>query len=71
MAEGKGHPLPASGEARHDEIPDSVASEKGVGQDPEAVTARHPTAVAPDGRPYDARPPGAERVGRSEPEPGP
>ena len=52
MAEGKGHPLPASGEARHDEIPESLEAEKGLGQDAEEITSPHPQAVDPQGKPY-------------------
>lgn len=47
-----GHPLPASDEARHGEIPEGAEREKGVGADPEeAVQPRRP-AVNPDGEPY-------------------
>jgi hypothetical protein len=52
MSEGKGHPLPASGEARHNEIPEGLAEEKGRGQDPEAIASPDPEAVNPDGEPY-------------------
>ena len=56
MAADKRHPLPASKEARGEEIPESFETEKGVGDDPaEAVQpARQP--VAPDGEPYDGAP---------------
>lgn len=50
--EGKGHPLPASGEARHGEIPEAVEAEKGVGDDAEAVVQPEGRAVNPDGEPY-------------------
>jgi len=50
--EGKGHPLPASGEARHGEIPESVEAEKGVGDDAEAAVQPEGCAVNPDGEPY-------------------
>lgn len=49
---GKGHPLPASDEARHDEIPEGVEQEKGLGDDGEAAVQPDPTAVNPDGEPY-------------------
>lgn len=52
MSEGKGHPLPASGEARHDEIPEGVERDKGLGQDPAETTTPHPKSVNPDGEPY-------------------
>ncbi|MBV9931352.1 MAG: hypothetical protein JO013_10460 [Alphaproteobacteria bacterium] len=50
--EGKGHPLPASEEARHAEIPESVETEKGRGDDAAAVVTPAGTAVNPDGEPY-------------------
>jgi hypothetical protein len=50
--EGKGHPLPGSGEARHNEIPEGLEHEKGLGQDPAEVTSPHPGSVNPDGEPY-------------------
>lgn len=49
---GKGHPLPASEEARHDEIPEQVAEAKGHGDDSEAAARPGGTAVNPDGEPY-------------------
>jgi hypothetical protein len=52
VAEGKGHPLPGSGEARHNEIPEGVAAEKGRGEDPAEITTPHPDAVDPDGEHY-------------------
>ena len=52
MSEGKGHPLPASGEARHNEVPEAVEQEKGRGQDPAGITTPHPGGVNPDGEPY-------------------
>jgi hypothetical protein len=49
---GSGHPLPASGEARHNEIPEDIEREKGRGDDdPEVATPDEP-AVNPDGEPY-------------------
>lgn len=48
---GKGHPLPGSGEARHNEIPEHLAREKGRGDDPGEVI-QPDEAVAPDGEPY-------------------
>ena len=59
MGGGKGHPLPASDEARHGEIPEGVAEDKGCGDD--AAAAIHPGAKAadPDGEPYPFdQPPG-------------
>jgi hypothetical protein len=49
---GKGHPLPASDEARHDEIPEGVAEEKGRGDDSRPVVQPGRDAVNPDGEPY-------------------
>ncbi len=51
MTESKGHPLPASGEARHNEIPETMEREKGRGDDPAAVV-QPDGAVNPDGEPY-------------------
>jgi hypothetical protein len=52
MTGGKGHPLPGSGEARHNEIPEEMEREKGRGDDsPEVATPDRP-AVNPDGEPY-------------------
>lgn len=51
MVGGKGHPLPASGEARHNEIPETLEQEKGRGDDPAAVV-QPDGAVNPDGEPY-------------------
>ena len=79
---GKGHPLPGSGEARHNEIPEGVAEEKGRGQDPEEITTPNPEGVNPDGEAYRygdlGRGPGSGAdpnrdppVERGEPEPGP
>ena len=48
---GKGHPLPGSDEARHDEIPERAEAEKGRGDDP-APVVQPDRAVAPDGEPY-------------------
>ena len=49
---GKGHPLPASDEARHDEIPEDVAEAKGRGGDSKPAVQPAGTAVNPDGEPY-------------------
>lgn len=48
----KGHPLPASDEARHREIPESLEREKGTGDDDEAVVQPGSEAVNPNGEPY-------------------
>ena len=75
MGVGKGHPLPGSGEARHNEIPEGVAEEKGRGQDPTAITTPHPDGVNPDGEPYRyddlGRGPPTDKGVEDEPEPGP
>jgi len=49
---GKGHPLPRSDEARHNEIPEHLEREKGCGDDPKAANQPAGEAVAPDGEPY-------------------
>ncbi|MDQ8758049.1 hypothetical protein RCO27_17620 [Sphingosinicella sp. LHD-64] len=53
------HPLPASEEAREDELPENLVSEKGTGED--SVEAVQPAGkpVGPDGEPY------GEPTGRS------
>jgi|GEM_PF-1088626 len=82
MSEGKGHPLPGSGEARHNEIPERAAEEKGRGQDPAEITTPHPGGVNPDGERYryddlgrgpptDGGVAETPAVERGEPEPGP
>ena len=48
----KGHPLPASDEARHGEIPEPLEREKGTGDDDPHVVQPAPQAVNPDGEPY-------------------
>lgn len=64
MAEGKGHPLPESDEARHNEIPESLSEQKGRGDDGKSLVQPDPTGVNPDGEPYRyddlGRGPGAE-----------
>lgn len=49
---GGGHPLPASGEARHEEIPEHLEREKGRGDDSKAIVQPQDEAVTPDGEPY-------------------
>ena len=49
---GQGHPLPASDEARHAEIPESLAETKGRGGDSKPAVQPGPDAVNPDGEPY-------------------
>ena len=49
---GTGHPLPGSDEARHNEIPEDVAEEKGRGDDSKPVVQPGREAVNPDGEPY-------------------
>lgn len=77
MSEGKGHPLPDSGEARHNEIPEGLAEDKGRGQDSAEIVSPSPEAVNPDGEPYryddlGRGPPTDEGVqDEHEPEPGP
>lgn len=49
-----GHPLPASAEARHGEIPETLERRKGEGDDAPDAAAADPVAVDPDGKPYPA-----------------
>ena len=51
---GKGHPLPGSDEARHDQIPEHLERDKGRGDDAEARIQPPGDAVTPDGEPYSA-----------------
>lgn len=52
MSGDKGHPTPGSDEARHNEIPESLAAEKGRGDDPKPVVQPGRDAVNPDGERY-------------------
>ena len=69
---GKGHPLPGSDEARHNEIPQHIALEKGRGADAREVVQPDPEAVNPDGEPYSyadlGRGPGSGRHGEQDDE---
>jgi hypothetical protein len=47
------HPLPDSGEARHDEIPEPLEREKGRGDDAAGTIQPALPAVNPDGEPYE------------------
>ena len=58
---GKGHPLPASDEARHDEIPEALAAEKGRGDDAKPAARPGSDAVNPDGEPYPGGVPGTSQ----------
>ena len=49
---GKGHPLPASDEARHNEVPEHLERDKGRGDDAEAANQPAEDPVTPDGEPY-------------------
>jgi hypothetical protein len=49
---GTGHPLPGSDEARHNEIPEDLAEEKGRGDDSKPVVQPGRDPVNPDGEPY-------------------
>lgn len=44
MSDDKGHPLPASDEARHDEIPEGIEQRKGQGDDDPKVADKKPEA---------------------------
>ena len=48
----KGHPLPRSKEARHNEIPEHLVQEKGRGDDPPPILQPSADPVTPDGEPY-------------------
>ena len=48
----KGHPLPRSDEARHNEIPEHLMREKGRGDDDREVVQPAGAPVDPDGEPY-------------------
>lgn len=50
---GKGHPLPASDESRHDEIPEHLEQDKGKGDDSAPSVQPAGSPVNPDGEPYD------------------
>ncbi len=52
MSGGKGHPLPGSGEARHNEIPEALEAAKGRGDDSKPVVTPEPTGENPDGERY-------------------
>lgn len=54
----RGHPLPDSDEARHDEIPEHMERDKGRGDDPQAAVQPQGEAVNPDGEPYRVGDPG-------------
>ena len=62
---GKGHPLPRSDEARHDQIPEHLERDKGRGDDAEA-SAQPAVAVTPEGEAY---PSGAPKRGPAAPTP--
>jgi hypothetical protein len=55
---GKGHPLPESAEARHNQIPEGLETDKGEGEDGRAVVQPIDPAVNPDGEPYRYDDPG-------------
>ena len=67
---GKSHPLPGSDEARHNEIPEHIALEKGRGADARKGIQPNPEAVNPDGEPYRyddlGRGPGSSRQGEQD-----
>jgi hypothetical protein len=49
---GTGHPLPESDEARHNEVPEHAAEEKGRGEEGREVVTPSPHAINPDGEVY-------------------
>jgi len=51
--EGSGHPLPESEEARHEEIPEHLEQEKGLGDDGRDEPPPGEGRVAPDGERYE------------------
>jgi hypothetical protein len=52
MSAGTGHPLPASDEARHDEIPEGLEQAKGEGDDGKTASRAGEPATNPDGETY-------------------
>jgi hypothetical protein len=52
MDGGKGHPLPESDEARHNEIPEQQEERKGRGDEGREVVSPDPSGVNPDGEAY-------------------
>lgn len=50
------HPLPASEEARPDDLPETLVSEKGVGDDSVEQVQPAEAPVGPDGETYDVSP---------------
>lgn len=50
--QGQRHPLPNSGEARHNEIPETDEAEKGEGEDRRERIQPSPDAVTPEGEAY-------------------
>jgi hypothetical protein len=54
--EGKRHPLPESGEARHDEVPETLEREKGRGEEGAVIVQPAARPVTPDGEQYDDKP---------------
>lgn len=63
---GTGHPLPESAEARHEEIPEHLRREKGVGDDGQAEVQPAGDPVAPDGDSYEIRRDQAEHQDRGQ-----
>jgi hypothetical protein len=57
-ARGEGHPLPASAEAREDEIAEHLVREKGHGDDAPAAADASGARTAPDGERYEVGPEG-------------
>ena len=49
---GRGHPLPASEEARRDLLPEHLLEEKGLGDDAGERVQPAADPVDPDGEPY-------------------
>jgi hypothetical protein len=56
---GQGHPLPDSGEAREEQIPEHLVREKGHGDDAHAPASSSAERVAPDGEHYEVGPDGS------------
>ena len=52
MSDGKRHPLPASEESRHEEIPEGMETAKGEGDDRKAPARPDESKVNPDGETY-------------------
>lgn len=63
---GQGHPLPASEEARTDELPEHLVEEKGQGDDSGSAIQPDGDPVTPDGESYQIERDRAEHQDRAQ-----